>query len=121
MDFDPDNYAEYGFADGLYHEEDRDGVTAYVIPYPPEFHADWKRVCHGTSTAGCRGTGDDLDYDIDNGESQIGRSSVGVLSYDIPFCDLLATKRRFLSRREFAFHMKDYKVSVSEMIKNRLF
>ena len=73
MDFDPDNYAEYGFTDGLYHEEDRDGVTAYVTHIPQNSTLNGNAFITGRLTARLQltGTGDDLDYDIDNGESEV--------------------------------------------------
>ena len=85
MDFDPDNYAEYGFTDGLYHEEDRDGVTTYVTHIPQNSTLNGNAFITGRLTARLQltGTGDDLDYDIDNGESevyQVCREAYG--SYD---------------------------------------
>ena len=73
MDFDPDNYAEYGFTDGLYHEEDRDGVTTYVTHIPQNSTLNGNAFITGRLTARLQltGTGDDLDYDIDNGESEV--------------------------------------------------
>ena len=73
MDFDPDNYAEYGFTDGLYPEEDRDGVTTYVTHIPQNSTLNGNAFITGRLTARLQltGTGDDLDYDIDNGESEV--------------------------------------------------
>ena len=73
MDFDPDNYAEYGFTDGLYHEEDRDGVTTYVTHIPQNSTLNGNAFITGRLTARLQltGTGDDPDYDIDNGESEV--------------------------------------------------
>ena len=51
MDFDPDNYAEYGFTDGLYHEEDRDGVTAYVTHIPQNSTLNGNAFITGRLTA----------------------------------------------------------------------
>ena len=72
MEFDPDIYEEYGFTEGLYHVEDRDGVKTYVNNIPQDSTLNGNAFMTGRLTARLQmtGVGEGLDYAIDNGESE---------------------------------------------------
>ena len=72
MEFDPDIYEEYGFTEGLYHVEDRDGVKTYVNNIPQDSTLNGNAFMTGRLTARLQmtGVGEGLDYAINNGESE---------------------------------------------------
>ena len=76
-DLDPDIYAEYGFTDGLYHIEDRDGVQTIVNHMDPEDSLNGNAFINGRMVEGLHltGRGDEVDYQVDNGESNVFQQS----------------------------------------------
>ena len=70
-DLDPDIYKEYGFEDGLYHVEDREGVKTYVSHIDPGSSLNGNAFATGRMLEGLRlSVRGDVDYQIDNGESR---------------------------------------------------
>lgn len=73
VELDPDIYREYDFTDGLYHVEEADGVTTYVTNIPQSSSLNGNAFMNGRLTArlNLTGMGEDADYAIDNGESEV--------------------------------------------------
>ena len=68
----PDNYAEYGFADGMYHVDESNGIKTYVYHVDPSSGIEGNAFRTARMTNGMQKTGHgDVDYTIDLGESMV--------------------------------------------------
>lgn len=77
VEWDEDQYKEYGFTDGLYHVEEIDGVKTYVYHLLPDSGLEMNafkttRMIHGYIKTGHG----DVDYKIDKGNSKVVENAV---------------------------------------------